>query len=72
MNFTIPDIGIIVRVFANSPGDLASIPGRVIRKTQKIVLDATLLSTQHYEVRIMNKVAQSRERSSALPYTLLY
>ena len=31
----IPVIGIMVRVFANGPGDQGSIPGRVIRKTQK-------------------------------------
>ena len=35
----------MVRVFANGPGDLGSIPGRVIPKTQKMVLDATLLNT---------------------------
>ena len=28
----------MVRVFANGPGDLGSIPGRVIPKTQKMVL----------------------------------
>ena len=59
----------MVRVFANGPGDLGSIPGRVIPKTQKMVLDATLLNAQHYEVRIKGKVEQSRERSSTLPYT---
>ena len=57
------------RVFANGPGDLGSIPGRVIPKTQKMVLDAILLNTQHYKVRIKGKIEQSRERSSALPYT---
>ena len=66
-----PDIGLAVRVFANGPGDLGSIPGRVIPKTQKMVLDASLLSTQHYKVRFKGKVEQSRERSSALPYTLV-
>ena len=30
----VPDIGIIVRVFANGPGELGSIPGRVIPKTK--------------------------------------
>ena len=35
---------------ANGPGDLGSIPGRVIPKTQKMVLDAILLNTQHYKV----------------------
>ena len=64
-------IGIMVRVFANGPEDLGSIPGRVIPKTQKMVLDATLLNTQHYKVRIKGKGEQLRERSSALPYTLV-
>ena len=35
--------GPAVRVFANGPGDLGSIPGRVIPKTLKMVLDTTLL-----------------------------
>ena len=65
------DIGLEVRVFTNGPGDLGSIPGRVIPKTQKMVLDTSLLNTQHYKVRIKGKVEQSRERSSALPYTLV-
>ena len=65
------DIGLAVRVFAIGPGDLGSIPGRVIPKTQKMVLDASLLNTQHYKVRIKGKVEQSRERSRALPYTLV-
>ena len=54
-------------VFANSPGDQGSILGQVIPKTQKMVLDASLLSTQHYKVRIKGKVEQSSERSHALP-----
>ena len=62
-----PDIGVAVRMFANGPGDLGSISGRVIPKTQKMVLDASLLNTQHYKVRIKGKVEQSWERSSALP-----
>ena len=57
------------RVLANGPGDRGSIPGRVIPKTQKMVLDVALLNTQHYKVGIKGKVEQSRERSSALPYT---
>ena len=57
----IADIGLAVRVFANGPGGLDSIPGRVIPKTQKMVLDASLLNTQHYKVRIKGKVEQSRE-----------
>ena len=38
------------RVFANGPGDWGSIPGQVIPKTQKIVLDAASLNTQYYKV----------------------
>ena len=57
------------RVFANGPGDRGSIPGRVIPKTQKMVLDPALLNTQHYRVRIKGKVEQSREWSCTLPYT---
>ena len=45
--------GLISRVFANGPG---LIPDRVIPKTQKMVLDSALLSTQHYKVRIKGKV----------------
>ena len=47
---------------------LGSIPGRVIPKTEKMVLDASLLNPQHYKVRIKSKVKQSRERNSALTY----
>ena len=43
-------------VFAYCLGDLGSIQGRVIPKTQKMVLGAALLSTQHYKVRIEGKV----------------
>ena len=57
------------RVFANGPGDLGSIPGRVIPKTLKMVLDTPLFNTQQYKVRIEGKVEQSRERSSTLSYT---
>ena len=57
------------RVFANAPGDRGSIPGRVIPKTQKMVLDAALFNTQHYKVRVKGKVEESWEWSSDLPYT---
>ena len=54
----------------NGPGDLGSIPGRVISKTLKMVFDTSLLNTQQYKVRIKGKVEQSRERSSAPPLHL--
>ena len=59
----------VVRAFANGTGDRGSIPDRVILKTQKMILDTSLINSQHYKVRIMGKVKQSLERSSALPYT---
>ena len=58
-------------MFANGLDDLGSVSGRVTPKTQKIVLDATLLNTQYYKVRIKGKVEQSKEKSSALPDTLV-
>ena len=46
-------IGLVGRVFTNGPG---SIPGRVIPKTLKMVLDNFLLNTQRYKVCIKGKV----------------
>ena len=50
-------IGLVGRVFANDPEDLGSIPGRVIPKTLKMVLDTSLLNTQQYKVRIKGEGA---------------
>ena len=61
-------IGLVGSVVANGPVDQGSIPGRVIPKTLKMELDTSFLNTQ-YKVRIEGTVEQSRERSSALPYT---
>ena len=49
-------IGLLGKVFANGLEDRVSIHSRVIPKTQKMVLDALLLNTQHYKVRIKGKV----------------
>ena len=49
------------RVFANGPGDWGSILGRVIPKTEKMLLDTALLNTQHYKVSIKAKVEQSKK-----------
>ena len=62
-------VGLVVRVFANGPGDQGSIPGHIIPKTLKMVLDTSLLNTQQYNACIKGKVEQSWEKSSALPYT---
>ena len=64
-------IGLMIRVFANGLGDQGSIPGQIIPKSQKMVLDAALLSTQHCKMMIKGKVEQSREWNSTLPYTLV-
>ena len=56
-------------MFANGLGNQGSIPGRVIPKTQKIVLDAALINSQRYKVGINGKVEQFREKSGALLYT---
>ena len=62
-------IDLVGRMFTNNPGDLGSIPGCVIPKTLKMVLDSSLRNTQQYKVRIKGKVEQSWEKSSTLPYT---
>ena len=54
-------IGLVVCMFANNPGDRGSIPGRVIPKIQKMVLDESLLNTQHCKVGIKGKGIQSRK-----------
>ena len=46
IDYVEPLIALVVRVFANGPRDLDSIPGRVIPKTFKMVLDTSLLNTQ--------------------------
>ena len=48
-------------------GDRGSVSGWVIPKTQKMVLDFSLLNTQHYKTRIKGKMEQTRERSCDPP-----
>ena len=55
------------RVFADGPGDQGSIPGQVIPKTQKMIIDATLLNTQHNKVSTKGKVEQCREGVAPSP-----
>ena len=54
-------ISLVGRVFAKGLGDLGSIPGRIIPKTSKMVLDTFLLNTQQYKARIKGKEEQSRK-----------
>ena len=59
------------RVFAKGQGEWRSIPGQVIPKTKKMVLDSVLLNTQYYKVKIKGKVEQSKKWGSAFPYISL-
>ena len=52
-------IGIIVRVFTNGLGDRGSIPGKVIPKTQKMIIDVSLLNTQYHKVWTKGKEKES-------------
>ena len=64
----VPEIGMVVKVFTNGSG---SIPSPLIPIIQRLVLDASLLNTQHYKVWIKGEMEQSRGRSSVLPYILV-
>ena len=56
-----PPIGPLGRVCAKGLGDQGSIPGWVIPKTKKMVLDISLLNTQNYKIYIKDKVEQPRK-----------
>ena len=58
---------LLVRVFTYGSGDQGSNPGWVIPKTQKMVLDASLLNTQHYKLWIKSKWSNLR-KEEALPH----
>ena len=60
------DIGLMSWVFANSPENLGFNPRSGHTKDST---NAALPNTQHYKVRIKDKVEQTREWSSALLYT---
>ena len=64
------DIGIMVNVFANGPGDLNSISGRVIPKTQKRVLDALYLTLSI--IRHGSRVSEAILRKEWRPPLHLY
>ena len=61
----------MVRVFAMARETSVQSQVKSYQTLKKMVLDANLLNTQHYEVRIKGKVEYSRERSSALHHTLM-
>ena len=61
-------IGLAVRVFANGLGDRGSIPGRVIPKTQKMVLDPSLLNSI---IRKGSRVMWSNPEKGVVPTPIL-
>ena len=60
-------IVIMVRVFTNGPGDRGLIPGQIMPKTQKMVLDASLLNPQYYNVLIKDKCSNPGKRVATSP-----
>ena len=63
--------GLAGRVFTNGLGKWATVPSQIMPESQKMVLDASLLNTQHYKIGIKSKVGKSKERSCALSYILV-
>ena len=59
----------MVKVFAEGSGDQDSIPGQVIPKTQKVVLDTSLLNTQHYNIWVKDKLSNPRKGVAPSPAT---
>ena len=53
-------------MFANGLRDRGSVLGRIIPKTLKMVLDAFLLNTKPFKVRVKGKVEQFKEMSGAI------
>ena len=57
-------IGLVSRVFTNGPGDMGSIPGRVLPKTLKMVLDTSLTLNN---IRYVLRVKWSNPRKGVAP-----
>ena len=62
-------ISITIRVLTNTLGDKGSIPCWVIPKTQKMVLDTSLLYTQSYKKRTKQLKKMPSENSTACECT---
>ena len=58
-------------MFANGVRDKGSISGWVIPKIKQIVLDASLINTQRYKVRINRYMEQSRKRGSGILFSFV-
>ena len=59
----------MVSMFANVPRDWGSVPGQVIPKMKKMVLDASLLNIQHYK-NLVSRLTL-KEKISTLPDALV-
>ena len=57
----------MVREFSNSSGDRGSILGCVIWKTQKMVLDISLLNTLRFKVQINGKWIKTQRKVKHSP-----
>ena len=64
-------IGLMSRVCASGPGDQGSISGRVIPKTQKMVLYAVLLSHHHHHIVLAARISLTLSRHSSLSFIAL-
>ena len=62
---------IMVRMFANGPGNRDSVPARVMPKTQKRILDASFLSNQYYKVLIKSKCSNPGKAEAHFPPTVV-
>ena len=51
-------------MFTNDPRDWGSISGQVIPKTLKILLDTSLLYTQHFKVRMKGRQSNPEKRAA--------
>ena len=67
LKLTIFTFGQMCKVFANSPGDRGSIPGRAILKTKKMVFNAGLLH-HHHHVMPQVRISLTLPRHSSLSF----
>ena len=52
---------IMVRMFTYDPGIMGLIPGGIIPKTLKIIIDSSLRNTHNYEVLVKSKWSNSEK-----------
>ena len=57
----------MVRVFADCPGEQGSIKARIIPKTQKMGLDISFFNTQYSKLRIKGKLSNPGKEVGSSP-----